>query len=215
MRKKGLSIATLGLLLLAVTSIASAQERRVNMRFQGGAQLGVPIFLGVDHSIVRPGASLTGWGGFDLGWFVFDFGLGFQWTRIDTYNIPGIFDRPGNEPLVRLFFSPEIRFQVPTIDAVLPYITGSFDANIWNFAALGSGCAWYYCRNDGRGKFAPGFSGKAGLGIRLKGAMFLDVGFQYSMSGKGQFFERTQRWLSPFIGFFYRGDRNRLGGMGY
>lgn len=215
MGKMGLGIATLGLLLLAITSVASAQERRVNMRFQGGAQLSVPIFLNVDHSIVRPGASVMGWGGFDLGWFVFDFGMGFQWTRIDTYNIPVIVDRPGYEPLVRLFFAPEVRFQVPVADAVLPYVTGSFDANIWSFAALGSGCAWYYCRSDSRGKFAPGFTGKAGLGIRLKGAMFLDVGFQYSMSGKGQFFERTQWWMAPFVGFFYRGDRNRLGGMGY
>jgi hypothetical protein len=215
MRKAGLGIATMALLLLAITSIASAQERRVNMRFQGGAQIGVPIFLNVDHGIVRPGASLMGWGGFDLGWFVFDFGLGFQWTRINTDNIPVVVEHLGYEPLVRLFFSPEVRFQVPTIDAVLPYVTGSFDANIWSFAALGSGCAWYYCRDDSRGKFAPGFTGKVGLGIRLKGAMHLDVGFQYSMSGKGAFFERMQWWLAPFVGFFYRGDRNRLGGMGY
>jgi len=215
MTKTGLRVATLVLMLLAITSVASAQERRVDMRFQGGAKLGVPVFLNVDHTIVRPGASIMGWGGFDLGWVVFDFGMGFQWTRIDTNKIPVVFERLGHEPLVRLFFSPEVRFQVPTIDAVLPYVTAAFDANIWSFAALGTGCAWYYCRNDNRGQFAPGFTGKAGLGIHLKNAMYLDVGFQYSMSGQGNFFERTQWWMEPYIGFLYRGDRNRFGGMGY
>lgn len=208
-------VAALCLMLLAVTSSGSAQERRVDMRFQGGMKLGVPVFLNVDRNIVRPGASIMGWGGFDLGWVVFDFGLGFQWTRIDTNNIPNVFERLGYEPLVRLFFSPEVRFQVPTIDAVLPYVSGAFDANIWSFEALGRGCGWYYCRNESRGQFAPGFTGKAGVAIHLKRAMYLDVGLQYSMSGKGNFFERTQWWLEPFIGFIYRGDRDRLGGTGF
>jgi opacity protein-like surface antigen len=214
MRRTGLA-ALLGLVVLTIASSGLAQERRVDMRFQGGVKLGVPVFLDVDRSIVRPGASIMGWGGFDLGWFVFGFGLGFQWNRIDTNNIPNVFERLGNEPLVRLFFSPEVRFQVPLVDAVLPYVTGAFDANIWSFEALGAGCGWYYCREDGRGQFAPGFTGKAGLGIHLKRAMYLDVGFQYSMSGKGRFFERTQWWMEPFIGFIYRGDRDRLGGTGF
>ncbi|HSN83879.1 MAG TPA: hypothetical protein VLS88_14955 [Polyangiales bacterium] len=214
MRRTGLA-ALLGLILLAVASSGSAQERRVDMRFQGGVKLGVPVFLDVDRSIVRPGASIMGWGGFDLGWFVFGFGLGFQWNRIDTSDIPNVFERLGNEPLVRLFFSPEVRFQIPTIEAVLPYVTGAFDANIWSFEALGTGCRTFYCRDDGRGQFAPGFTGKAGLGIHLKRAMYLDVGFQYSMSGKGGFFDRTRWWMEPFIGFIYRGDRDRLGGTGF
>jgi hypothetical protein len=215
MIRTGLGIVTLILLLGAIDSVASAQERRVDMRFQGGAIVGVPVFLDVDRSIVRPGASVMGWGGFDLGWFVFDFGLGFQWTVINTDNIPIAFEPTGLEPLVRLFFSPEVRFQIPTIEAVLPYVTGAFDANIWSFAALGAGCPWFYCRNDSRGNFAPGFTGKAGLGIHLKRALYLDVGFQYSMSGKGNFFERTRWWMAPYIGFLYRGDRDRIGGMGY
>ena len=36
-----------------------------------------------------------------------------------------------------------------------------------------------------------------------------------SMSGKGNFFNQQEWWLEPFIGFIYRGDRDRLGGMGY
>jgi hypothetical protein len=203
--------------LASTTSSASAQERRVELRFQGGVKLGVPIFLDVDRDIVKPGASITAWGGFDIGWVVFDFGLGLQWMPTDTNEIPegAILQPSGFEPLVRFSFSPGVRFQVPNIDAVLPYITGAFDANLWTFEALGAGCAWYYCRDDGRARFAPGFTGKAGLGIHLKNAMYLDVGFQYSMSGKGDFFNSTQWWVEPFIGFIYRGDRDRFGGTGY
>jgi len=187
----------------------------VALRFQGGVEVGVPIFFNVDHEIVKPGASLTGWAGFDIGWVVFDFGFGLQWTPLDTNKVPGAVGPTGLEPLVRLSFSPGVRFQIPIFDAVLPYVTGSFDANLWSFAALGRGCGWYYCRRDGRGQFAPGFSGKAGVGIHLKGSMYLDVGIQYSMSGTGNFFERMQWWAEPFIGFIYRGDTDRFGGTGY
>ena len=129
--------------------------------------MGVPIFLNVDRSIVKPGLSLSGWGGFDIGWAVFDFALGVQWTFVDTNQIPDVVRPAGLEPLIRLHFSPGVRLQVPTVEAVLPYITGAFDANVWQFAALGSGCGWYYCRDDARSKFAPGFTGKEGIAIRL------------------------------------------------
>jgi opacity protein-like surface antigen len=214
MKKTALCAALAALLLGISASDAHAQERRVEFRFQGGMEVGVPIFLNVDHSIVRPGGSVMGWAGFDIGWFVMEFGLGLQWNPIQTNNIPDIIGAAGLEPLTRLHFSPGVRLQVPTIDQVLPYITGAFDANIWSFPAFGTGCGWYYCRNDGRGKFAPGFTGKAGLGIRLKNQMYLDVGFQYSFSGKGLFFERSQWWFEPFIGFIYRSDKDRLSGTG-
>ncbi len=175
----------------------------------------MPVFFDVDHEIVKPGASFAGWAGFDIGWVVFDFAFGLQWTPIDTNKVPDAFYRTGLEPLIRLSFSPGVRFQVPIFDAVLPYVTAAFDANLWSFEALGGTCFWYYCRNDSRGQFAPGFSGKVGVGIHLKGSMYLDVGFQYSMSGKGNFFEREQWWAEPFIGFIYRGDSDRFGGTGY
>ena len=53
------------------------------------------------------------------------------------------------------------------------------------------------------------------MGIRLTGPWFLDVGLKYSRAGKGQFFVRSQWWLEPFIGFLFRGDRDRLDGVGY
>ena len=203
------------LALVFTASNASAQERRVDLRFQGGADVGVPVFLNVDRSIVKPGASLKGWGGFDIGWVVISMGMGFMWNPIQTDNIPGVIRPAGREPLVRLHFSPGVRIQVPLIDSVLPYVTGDFDANFWKFQAFGSQCGWYYCRDDGDAKFAPGFTSKAGVGIRLKGNVYLDVGFQFSLSGQGNFFERRQYWMQPFVGFIYRGDTDRFDGTGY
>ncbi len=215
MKKIGFALALFAL-FGALSSSASAQERRVQLRFQGGVDLGVPIFLDVDRDIVKPGASIEAWGGFDIGWVVFDFGLGLMWNRIKTDNIPEVMgDGLGNQPLIRWHFSPGIRLQVPTIDAVLTYLTGRFDANLWQLEALGTDCGWYYCNGEGNFQFAPGFTGKAGLGIRLKGPWFLDVGMKYSLSGKGDFFQRTQWWLEPFIGFLFRGDSDRFDGVGY
>ena len=219
MKRIGVSlaiVAMVGALIGASASRADAQYRRVDLRFQGGVNLGVPVFLDIDRSVVKPGASITGWGGFDIGWFVADFALGLMFSPIFTDNIPeamgiGI----GREPLVRWHFSPGVRFQVPTLESVLPYVAARFDANLWQLAALGTNCGWYYCRGEGRFRFAPGFTGKTGVGIRLKGPWFLDVGLKYSLTGKGQFFVRSQWWLEPFIGFLFRGDRDRLDGVGY
>jgi hypothetical protein len=171
--------------------------------------------LDVNRDAVRPGASLTGWGGFDIGWVVFDFAFGLHWTMINTDAVPEFVTPNGLQPLIRIHFSPGVRFQVPTIDAVLPYVTGAFDANMWQFEAFGDDCAFYYCREESRARFAPGFTGKVGLGIHLKNAIYLDVGMKYSLSGPGEFFDRTEWWLEPFVGFIYRGDRDRFGGMGY
>lgn len=205
----------LGIALCCAATSASAQDRRVQLRFQGGAEAGVPIFLNVDRDVVRPGASITGWGGADIGWVVFDLGFGLHWQIINTDAVPEFIRTNGRQPLIRIHFSPGVRIQVPTLDAVLPYITGAFDANLFQFEAFGNECPWYYCRDEGRARFTPGFTGKVGIGIHLKGAVFLDVGMKYSLSGPGNFFNQTEWWLTPFIGFIYRGDRDRFGGMGF
>lgn len=188
----------------------------MQLRFQGGMDVGVPIFLDVDRAIVKPGASLSGWGGFDIGWVVFELGIGLHWTLINTDNVPELRRPLGIQPLIRLHASPGVRFQVPLWDdIVLPYISGVFDANWWQFEALGADCLTYYCRDDSRAQWAPGFSGKVGTAIHLKKSIYLDVGFEYSLSGPGNFFDRTEWWVQPYIGFIYRGDTDRLGGTGY
>ena len=188
-----------------VAQDARAQGRRVELRFQGGAAVGVPIFLDVDRDIVRPGASISGWGGFDIGWIVFDVGLGLMFNVVSTDDIiEAVGMNLGDQPLIRWHFSPGIRLQIPTFDAVLPYVAAAFDANLWQFEALGVNCGWYYCRSDSQFRFAPGVTAKAGVGIHIKGPWYIDVGMKYGFTAPGNFFERSQQWVEPFVGVLFR-----------
>ncbi len=215
MKKFGL-VLVVATLCFSALGDASAQQRRVELRFQGGLNVGVPIFLDVDRSIVKPGASFTGWGGFDIGWVAFDFGLGLMWNTINTNNVTEVVSESlGRQPLISWHFSPGVRFQVPTIDDVLPYVAARFNASLWQLEALGVNCGWYYCQDETQFRFAPGFTTKAGVAVRLKGPWFLDVGMKVSMSGKGQFFDKTQWWVEPFVGFLFRGDRDGFDGIGF
>ncbi len=169
-----------------------------------GLSIGVPIFLNVDSNVVRPGAALGFFAGADFGFFVLGGDLGIQWNPIDLGNVPGVTGY-GRHPATRLYFSlPEVRFRVPDLDVVLPYITGAFDMNFWNFQETALGCGYWYCNSYDVYRFTPGFTGKAGLGFNVKGGVYLDMGFQYSFSGKGSFFPQSQWWLAPYVGVLVR-----------
>ena len=73
--------------------------------YQGSFSLGVPIFLNVDKNVVRPGADLNFFGGFDIGYAVFGLALGAMWTPINFYNIPEAPAGSGYEPspMTRLY----------------------------------------------------------------------------------------------------------------
>lgn len=51
--------------------------------FQGGFNIGVPIWLDVDRAVIRPGADLHFFGGYDIGYAMFGLDLGAMWTPID------------------------------------------------------------------------------------------------------------------------------------
>jgi hypothetical protein len=155
--------------------------------FTWGLSIGVPIILNVPRENVRPGANINFFGGADFGFFVIGGDFGLQWNPIDLdgVNVSGL---SGRSPLTRIYLSaPEVRFQVPDLKVVLPYITGSFDMNFWNFY-----------------RFTPGFTGRAGLGFEVKGGVYIDAGFQYSFTGKGQFFSESGWWLAPYVGVLVR-----------
>ncbi|MGB5284729.1 MAG: hypothetical protein WBN29_09450, partial [Polyangiales bacterium] len=68
----------------------SAKQQASHRGYIGSFSLGVPIWLKVDSSVVRPGADLTGFGGFDMGYVAFGLSLGAAWTPINFYNIPNL-----------------------------------------------------------------------------------------------------------------------------
>ena len=235
MKEFGLKFGVLVLVLSASASLASAQDatsttattmpppapaegmvsdtppveepkkKGLEVGFTWGLSIGVPIVLDVPRDVVRPGANLNFFGGADFGWFIIGGDAGLQWNPIDLNNA-NIVGLSGRKPLTRIYLSaPEFRFQVPDLPVVLPYLSGSFDMNFWNFAETSVGCGYWYCSTYAVYRFTPGFTGKAGLGFNInESGVHIDVGFQYSFTGKGNFFEESGWWLSPFVGVLVR-----------
>ena len=183
------------------------EEPGLDVGFTWGLSIGVPIVLNVNRDNVRPGANINFFGGADFGFFVIGGDLGLQWNPIDLNGInAGGVQLSGRHPLTRIYLSvPEVRFQIPNLKVVLPYITGAFDMNFWNFAETTVGCGYWYCSQVSVYRFTPGFTGKAGLGFNInESGVHIDMGFQYSFTGKGNFFDQSGWWLAPYVGVLVR-----------
>jgi hypothetical protein len=174
--------------------------------FQGGFNIGVPIWLDVDTSVVRPGADLHFFGGYDMGYAMFGIDLGAMWTPIDLNGAPGVppGTNPGRNPLTRLYFAPEVRVQVPNESPILPYVAMTFDINWWHFKETGIACNYWYCTQVNVFRFTPGFTAKVGIAFRIKQGAHIDLGAKYSLSGPGDFFTRREQWFTPYLGFYFR-----------
>ncbi len=174
--------------------------------FQGGFNIGVPIWLDVDRDVVRPGADLHFFGGYDIGYAMFGLDLGAMWTPINLNNAAGIpvGTDAGRSPVTRLYFSPEVRVQVPNKSPILPYVGVTFDANWWRFRETAIGCNFWYCTQVKVFRFTPGFTAKAGVAFRMKQGIHIDLGLKYSLSGPGDFFLRREQWVTPYLGILIR-----------
>lgn len=177
--------------------------------FSWSLGIGVPIVLNVPRE-VRPGANLFFFGAADFGFFMVGGDFGLQWNPIDLNNAPGQGGviLSGRAPLTRIYLSaPDIRFQVPNLPVVLPYVSAAFDMNFWNFRETEVLCGYWYCSNVAVYRFTPGFTGKAGMAFDVKkSGVHIDVAFQYSFTGKGNFFNDSGWWLAPVIGVLVRTD---------
>jgi hypothetical protein len=171
--------------------------------FQGGFNIGVPIFLDVDKDVVRPGADLHAFGGYDIGYAMFGLDLGAMWTPIDLNKVPGAING-GRSPVTRLYFSPEVRVQVPNKSPILPYLAATFDVNWWRFKETGVVCGYWYCAQVKVFRFTPGFTGKFGIAFRVSQGTYIDLGIKYSLSGAGDFFLRREQWVTPYLGVLIR-----------
>jgi len=174
--------------------------------FQGGFNIGAPVFLDVDRDVVRPGADLHFFGGYDMGYGLFGIDLGAMFTPIDLGDVPGVMpgSDPGRSPTTRLYFAPEVRVQVPNESPLLPYVAMTFDANWWHFRETEVACNFWYCAQVNVFRFTPGFTAKVGLAFRIKQGAHIDVGAKYSFSGTGSFFRDRQQWVTGYLGFFIR-----------
>ena len=180
--------------------------------YQGSFSLGVPVFLNVDTNVVRPGADLNFFGGFDIGYAVFGLALGAMWTPMNLYNIPGAPAGAGygRSPMTRLYFAPEVRVQVPNNTPILPYhrhhVRRELVARKRNDIPVCGGVCYFYCARVAVFRFSPGHDGQGGRGLpRYPRGTHIDVGVKYSLSGTGQLqFLRREQWVTPYIGMLFR-----------
>jgi hypothetical protein len=179
---------------------------RKHRGLQGGLNIGVPLFLDVDRNVVRPGADIHGFGGYDMGYAMFGLDLGAMWTPIDLRKVSTTPPEPNLErsPVTRLHFAPEVRVQIPNQSRILPYVAITFDANWWQFRETAIGCGFWYCAQFKVFRFTPGFTAKGGMAFRIREGVHIDVGFKYSLSGPGNFFLRREQWITPYIGVLGR-----------
>ena len=183
-----------------------APPERYHRGLQGGFNIGVPLFRDVDNDVVRPGADLHGFAGYDIGYAMFGLDLGAMWTPIDLNKAsmvpPGT--NLGRSPVTRLYFAPEARVQIPNKSPILPYVAITFDANWWRFRETAIGCNFWYCTQVKVFRFTPGFTVKGGIAFRVRQGVHIDVGFKYSLSGAGSFFLRREQWITPYVGVLAR-----------
>jgi opacity protein-like surface antigen len=174
--------------------------------YQGSFSLGVPVFLKADKNVVRPGADLNAFGGYEIGYVAFGLGVGAMWTPINYYNIPGAPPNSGygRSPQTRLYLAPELRVQVPNNSPILPYIGITFDANWWRTRSTDIVCGWYYCTAVSVFLFSPGMTAKFGVAFSVSPGTAIDIGVKYSLSGPGSFFLGRQQWITPYIGMLFR-----------
>jgi hypothetical protein len=181
-------------------------DKGLKVGFSWALQLGVPVFLDVDRDILKAGADVSFFGGADFDWFVVGGAAGVGWNPVDLNGevVEGIV-LTGRSPLTRLFFSiPEFRVQIPNLEVVLPYVSGAFDINFWNYRETEVECGFYYCSSVEVYRFTPGFTGRGGVAFQIKNFIYIDTGLRYSFTGKGDFFESSRWFLVPYIGVLVR-----------
>ena len=181
-------------------------------KFYGLMAIGVPIFLDVNHELMRPGANLRFEGGLDLRYVAFFLDFGFRWTPVDFPRYTSAsgdttYAGYGRSPMRSFYFGPGLRIQYPDAGRILPYASVALDLNWWNFWESGVSCGGYYywyCSSYSVYRFTPGFSGRLGAAIEIGAMTYVDLGFGLSMSFPGSFFDRNEKWIEPYIGFMHR-----------
>jgi hypothetical protein len=183
-----------------------------DQRMFGGVDLGVPVMLERgDGNLVRPGINLHGQGGADWGYVAAFLHGGYRFIPVDFERAAGAghpeYAGLGRNGLTNPYFGLGLRLQLPNQTRVMPYASGSFDINFWDFHEEKLRCVdehpWW-CNDSDQLAFTPGVSGRLGVAVRGSGSFYLDLGANVSMTFAGSFFPDAQVWVEPYIGLMQR-----------
>jgi hypothetical protein len=192
------------------SEISQADPEPALTRYERSAWLvsqfhvGVPLLLGTDRDVVRPGTNL----GMRLSFMSRYFGGGihgsYQWIPIQGGVSPDPFFRQSGRrmPLRRAAFGPFVAAEASNRTAFTPYAQGGFDFNFWSFGENAVVCDFWQCTSSNVYRFTPGFHGRVGAKFELAThrRIFLDLGLEGGVSFPGSFFSRSQGWATPYLG---------------
>jgi hypothetical protein len=176
-----------------------------------GLTVGVPIMLNTDSELIRPGGDFNVQGGINFGYVGAFLHGGWRFIPVDFDRAldAGIdtYDRTGRDRLKNPYFGFGVRGQVPNRSRFVPYLSGAFDFNFWNFRESAVACGGYgywWCGSYDVYRFTPGFTGRIGTTIALGRHTSIDAGLGMTMSFEGNFFESNQSWVEPYLGVVHR-----------
>jgi|GEM_PF-3872424 len=169
-------------------------------------QAEVPIPLTDDHDASSVGFGFSGMFGWDLGFLVPTFGLGWSWAHLNLP--PGFHDDHRN--LKRFHMNVGLIAEFENRSLVTPVVGALLDLNWWHVSGDDSiACGGYYywgCYQVENYRYTTGFSFKAGADFRFfrNDRFTLGTGVLPQVTLKGGPFPHSEWWLSPYVVFTVR-----------
>jgi hypothetical protein len=167
--------------------------------------MGVPIWFSPPNSGVDAGVSIETRFARRFGALAPELTIGWQINWLSTDALPASLQH--TEPtLDSFFFSAGLRVYMLPEASVSPFISGAFDFSLWHFTGDNSTYCnyYYYCNTVANYDPTIGFSGRLGVAFIPDPRWQLEVGARVAMAFPIGPFDRTQGWVTPYLGFMWR-----------
>ncbi len=171
--------------------VPPARSHRVRLDFD----VGVPLFVSTGR--LDPGVAGSVQVGYDLGFVVPIFGVGYMWSPLNA-------DFPTSTDLTRLSASVGVRLETGGDGPVLLYVAPMVDLNIWHPTGTIQvpNCSSFYCSLSGDDwDPSPGVSVSLGGDVRPFGSERFGLGFGVlgSLNFAAGPLPDPALWIQPFV----------------
>jgi hypothetical protein len=167
--------------------------------------VGVPIWFSPPDSSIDAGVSLEARFAHRYGALAPEFTMGWQINWLSTDGLPASLQH-SDVTLDAFFFSAGMRVYMLPEASVSPFISGAFDFSLWHFTGDNNTYCnyYYYCNTVANYDPTIGFSGRLGVAFIPNPRWQLEVGARVAMVFPIGPFDRTQGWVTPYLGFTWR-----------
>jgi len=179
------------------------EPRRYSSRNEMGFLIGVPVWFTPERGVIGPGISFEGRFAHRFGFIAPEINVGWQINWLDEDELDVRY-RSANLTLDSFFISAGARVYVLPEALLSPFISAAFDLSFWHFTGDNStACGYYYCSTVANYDAGIGFSGRVGLAIVPNRRFQFEIGAKLAMAFPVGPFERTQGWVTPYLGFTF------------